>query len=104
MEISCGTAVITGLVLLISLILQFGFKLFKILFTPPLPKIGAVEIDKKEHIYAHPDYTTKLKDFKSIGVETLYDVLLRGLKVSADRPLFSFRSSSEEKFKSYTYK
>lgn len=104
MEISIGTAVITGLVVLITFFLQYGCKIFKILFTSPLPKIGAVEIDKKQHIYSHPDYTEKLKDFSSIGVETLYDVLARGLKVSANRPLFSFRSSSDEKFKSYTYK
>lgn len=104
MAISLLAALITSVVVGISLLLEFGCKIFKILFTSPLPNKGAVEIDRNEHIYAHPDYTTKLKDFNSIGVQTIYDVLRRGLQVGADRPHFSFRSSSNEPFQSYTYK
>jgi hypothetical protein len=98
------TGVITGLVILVSLLLNSTTKLFKIIFTKPVKRKGAVEIDKNEHIYAHPDYTDKLQDFNSIGVTTLYDVFLRGLKIGGDRPQFSYRHSSEEAFKSYSYK
>ena len=97
-------ALFTGLAIGISFFLNFFFAIFKILFTKPIPPKGAVEIDKKEHIFAHPDYTTKLKEFKSIGVQSLYDVLERGLRAGGDRPQFSFRNSSEEKFKSLSYK
>ncbi|CAF0934304.1 unnamed protein product [Adineta ricciae] len=98
------TGVITGLVIIISLLLNSTTKIFKILFTRPVKKKGAVEIDKKEHIYAHPDHVDKLQDFDSIGVTTLYDVFMRGLKIGGDRPQFSYRLSSDEPFKSYTYK
>ncbi|CAF4833041.1 unnamed protein product, partial [Rotaria sp. Silwood1] len=65
---------------------------------------GAVEIDPVEHIYAHPDCTDKLKDFSSIGVQTLYDVIQHGLQAGGNRPQFSYRKSSDEPFQSYTYK
>ncbi|CAF4949487.1 unnamed protein product, partial [Rotaria sp. Silwood1] len=64
---------------------------------------GAVEIDPVEHIYAHPDCTDKLKDFSSIGVQTLYDVIQHGLQAGGNRPQFSYRKSSDEPFQSYTY-
>ena len=98
------TGVITGLVIIISLLLNSTTKIFKILRTRPVKKKGAVEIDKKEHIYAHPDHVDKLQDFDSIGVTTLYDVFMRGLKIGGDRPQFSYRLSSDEPFRSYTYK
>ena len=63
-----------------------------------------MRIDTKEHIYTHPDYVDKLQDFSSIGVQTLYDVYLRGLNMGGDRPQFSYRDSSDEPFKSHTYK
>jgi hypothetical protein len=103
MESFIVTAIITGLVLVVTWLLNSSTKIFKIIFTRPVKQKGAVEIDTKEHIYSHPDFTDKLQDFNSIGVQTLYDVILRGLKVGKDRPLFSYRNSSEEKFQSYTY-
>ena len=96
--------IITIVVIVISFILQYCFSLLKILFKRPLPPKGAVEIDPIEHIYAHPDFTRQLKDPKTLDVTTVYDVLQRGLKLAANRPQFSFRSSSNEKFQSYTYK
>ena len=99
-----ATGLITGLVLFVSRLLSSWLGLFKILFKKPVDRKGAVEIDSKEHIYAHYNYTDKLKDFSSIGVQTLYDVMLRGLKAGADRPQFSYRTSSEQPFQSYTYK
>ncbi len=98
------TAIITGLVIVVSLLLNSTTKIFKIIFKRPVKRKGAVEIDTKEHIYAHPDCADKLKDFSSLGVQTLYDVFLRGLKIGGDRPQFSFRHSSDEPFKSYTFK
>jgi hypothetical protein len=98
------TAVITSLVVAVTFLLDSFFSIFKIIFTRPVKRKGAVEIDTKEHIYAHPDCTKKLKDFSSIGVRTLYEVLLRGLQVGGDRPQFSYRQSSDEPFKSYSYK
>lgn len=98
------TAVITGLVIVISLLLNSYVKLFKIIFKKPVKRKGAVEVDPVEHIYAHPECTEKLRDYSSIGIQTVYDVLLRGLKVGGDRPLFSSRKSSDEPFKSYSYK
>lgn len=98
------TAIVTGLVLVITWLLNSTTKILKIILKRPVKQTGAVEIDTKEHIYSHPDFTNKLQGFDSIGVETLYDVLLRGLKIGGDRPLFSFRNSSEEKFQSYSYK
>ena len=98
------TAVITGLVIGITWLLNSCFSIFKIIFQKPAQRKGAVEIDPQEHVYAHPDYTDKLKEFSSIGLQTLYDVLQRGLKVGGDRPQFSYRQSSDEPFKSYTYK
>ena len=98
------TAIITGLVLVITWLLNSTTKILKIIFNRRVQQTGAVEIDTKEHIYSHPDYTNKLKEFSSIGKETLYDVLRHGLKLGGDRPLFSFRNSSQEKFQSYSYK
>jgi len=98
------TAIITILVIVISYLLNYFTKIFKILFTRPIKRKGAIEIDKKEHIYANPDLSNKLEDFDSTGIKTLYDVLQRGVKASGDRPLFSYRYSYNEPFKSYTYK
>ncbi|UJR30975.1 hypothetical protein I4U23_018487 [Adineta vaga] len=98
------TTVITGLVIIFSLLLNSTTKIFTILFTKPVKKKGAVEVDTKEHIYAHPDHTDKLQDFDSVGVQTLYDVFLRGLRIGGDRPQFSYRTSSDEPFKSYSFK
>jgi hypothetical protein len=97
-------ATITGLVIVISTLIEFCFSFSQILFKKPLSPKGAVEIDANEHIYAHPDYTDQLQDHRSFGVETLYEAFLHGLKISRDRPLFSFRQSSDQPFKSYTYK
>jgi len=97
-------AIITGLVIAISALIEFFFSLFQILFKKPLPPKGAVEIDTDEHIYAHPDYVKKLQDSSTFDVQTLYEVILRGLEKSGDRPHFSYRQSSDQPFKSYTYK
>ncbi|CAF5133135.1 unnamed protein product, partial [Rotaria sp. Silwood1] len=70
----------------------------------PIPPTGAVEIDPKEHIYAHPKYTDRLLDTNTLDVKTIYEVLLHGIQLGPDRPQFSFRHSSDQPFKSYTYK
>lgn len=98
------TAIITIVVIAFTYLLNSSTKILKILFTKPVKRKGAVEIDTKERIYAHPDFADKLQDFNTIGVQTLYDVILRGLKVGGDRPQFSYRNSSDEKFKSYSFK
>ncbi|CAF4026108.1 unnamed protein product [Adineta steineri] len=86
-----------------SIIIIFAF-IYAYLFCKPVKRKGAVEIDTKEHIYAHPDFADKLEDLSSIGLNTLYDVFLRGFKMGADRPQFSYRQSSDEPFKSYSFK
>ena len=96
-----------GIVAIVVIIIGYlvkSTKILKILFTRPVKPKGAVEIDKKEHIYAHPDYADKLQDFESLGLNSLYDVVMKGMENGGDRPQFSFRNSSEEKFQSYTYK
>ncbi|CAF2499853.1 unnamed protein product [Rotaria sp. Silwood2] len=98
------TALITGLVIIISLLINSYTKILKIIFKKPIKRKGAVEIDPEKHIYAHPDCADKLKDFSSIGVQTLYDVILHGLQAGGNRPQFSYRKSSDESFQSYTYK
>ena len=97
-------AIVTIAVVAISLALQHFFSFFRILFTKPILSKGAVEIDPKEHIYAHPDFTDKLQDPNTLDVKTVYDTILHGLKIGADRPLFSYRQESGQPFKSYTYK
>ena len=96
--------IITGLVIIVSLLLEFFFSLFEIIFKKPISPKGAVEIDPVEHIYAHPDYADSLQDPHTFDVQTIYDVLLRGLRLSGDKPHFSYRTSSDQPFKSYTYK
>ena len=65
---------------------------------------GAVEIDPVEHIYVHPDYIEELRDHRQFHLETAHDILEYGTKQFSDRALFSFRSSSDQSFQSYTYK
>jgi hypothetical protein len=97
-------ATITGLVIAIGVLIEFCFSFFKILLKKPLSPKGAVEIDPNEHIYSHPDYTDQLQDHRLFGVQTTYEALLHGLKIAGDRPLFSFRQSSDQSFKSYSHK
>ncbi len=97
-------AIVTGLVIAISALIEFFFSFFQILLKKPVLPKSAVEIDPNEHIYAHPDYTHQLQDHRSFGVQTIYEVILHGLKIAADRPHFSFRQSSDQPFKSYTHK
>lgn len=97
-------ALITGLVVVISALLQFFFSIFEIIFKPRIPTKGAVEIDPKEHIYAHPDFADKLQDPHTFDVRTIYDVLQRGLRLGGDKPHFCYRQSSDQPFKSYSYK
>jgi hypothetical protein len=96
--------IISGLVIIITILIEYCFSLFQILLTKPLSPTGAVEIDANEHIYAHPDCTEKLLDHKSFGINTTYEAILHGLKISPDRPSISYRQSSNEQFKSYTHK
>ena len=96
--------IITVVVIAITALMEYLFSFFEILFKRPLSPKGAVEIDTVEHIYAHPDYTQQLQDPNSFDVKTVYDVLLRGQRINPDRPQFSYRSSSGQPFKSYTYK
>ncbi|CAF2567088.1 unnamed protein product [Rotaria sp. Silwood2] len=84
--------------------MEYFFSLFQIIFKRPIPPTGAVEIDSKEHIYAHPKHANRLLDSSTFDVQTIYEVLLHGIQLSGDQPQFSFRQSSDEQFKSYTYK
>ncbi len=93
----------TGLVIAISALMEFCFSFLQIIFKKPLLPKGAVEIDPDEHIYAHPDYADRLLDHGSFGVKTIYEALLHGLEISRNRPLFSFRQSSDQPFQSYTH-
>ncbi len=96
--------IITGLVILISVLIEYFTSLLQIIFKKPLSPKGAVEIDSNEHIYAHPDYADRLQDHHQFGVQTIYEALLHGLKVAGNRPLFSFRQSSDQPFQSYSHK
>jgi hypothetical protein len=96
--------IITGLIIIISIFIEYCFSFFQILLKKPLLPTGAVEIDVNEHIYAHPDCTEELHDHNSFGVQTTYEAILHGLKISPNRPLFSYRQSSDQPFKSYTHK
>lgn len=95
---------ITGLVIVITALIEHFFSIFEIIFKRPLPPRGAVEIDSNEHIYAHPDYADQLRDSRTFDVHTIYEALQRGLRLSRDKPQFSYRYASNEKFKSYTYR
>jgi hypothetical protein len=95
---------ITGLVIVISILIEYFFSLFQIIFKKSLSPKGAIEIDSNEHIYAHPDYTNRLQDHREFGAQTIYEALLHGLKIAGNRPLFSFRQSSDQPFQSYSHK
>ncbi|CAF2063700.1 unnamed protein product [Rotaria magnacalcarata] len=84
--------------------MDYFFSLLHILFKKPIRPAGAVEIDPIEHIYVHPECTKGLKDYSSNCATTAYESFLSGLRLSGDRPQFSYRQSSDEPFKSYTYK
>jgi len=96
--------IIAGLVIIITIVIEYCFSLFQILLKKPLSPTSAVEIDTNEHIFAHPNCTEKLLDHKAYGINTIYEAILHGLKIGQDRPGFSYRTSSNEKFKSYTHK
>ncbi|CAF3393097.1 unnamed protein product [Rotaria socialis] len=104
MESTMCIGIITGVVIVVSILMEYFFSLFKILLKRPLSPTGAQEIDAEEHIYAHPKYAKQLMDPRTFDVQTIYEILLNGLRLSGDRPQFSYRYSSNEKFKSYTYK
>jgi hypothetical protein len=97
-------AVITGLVIAISIFIERFFSLYQIIIKKPLLPKAAVEIDPVEHIYAHPDCTEQLQDHRDFGVKTVYEALLHGLRLGGDRPHFSYRTSSDQPFKSYSHK
>lgn len=65
---------------------------------------GAVEIDQKEHIFAHPNFIQQVQDHRSFGVRTAYDIINQSGKTYSDRILFSYRSTSNQTFQSLTYK
>ncbi|CAF1317846.1 unnamed protein product [Adineta steineri] len=96
--------IITCLVIGISTLFEYCFSLFRIIFNKVIIPTGAVEIDSKEHIYAHPDYTNGLLDLSSFGIKTVYDAILHGIQLGGNRPHFSFRQSSDQPYKSYTHK
>ena len=95
---------LTSLVVLISTFIERFCSIFQILFQKPLLPKGAVEINAEERIYAHPDCVNQLQDHRQFGVQTAYEAILHGLKIARDRPLFSFRQSSDQSFQSYTHK
>ncbi|CAF4175154.1 unnamed protein product, partial [Rotaria magnacalcarata] len=45
---------------------------------------GAVEIDANQHIYAHPEYSNKLFDYRTCGVTTLYEIMNEIYKLTHD--------------------
>lgn len=100
----CVVTIVTGLVIGISIFLEYFFSIFQIIKKKPYLPTGAIEIDLDEHIYAHPKCVDKLQDHREYGVTTVYEAILHGLKIGGDRPHFSFRSSSTESFKSYSHK
>lgn len=97
-------SVITGLIVVISTLMDYLFSFFQILFKRPMPPTGAVEIDEKEHIYAHPTCTKGLRDLSPTDAKTIHEAFLTGLRLRGDRPQYSFRQSSDQSFQSYTYK
>lgn len=97
-------AIVTVAVIAISVLLHYFFSLFEILFKSPVAPKGAVEIDSKEHIYAHPDYADKLQDPSTFEVQTIYEGFLHGVQIGGDLPQFSYRQSSSQPFQSYSYK
>ncbi|CAF0850825.1 unnamed protein product [Rotaria sp. Silwood1] len=97
-------SIITGLVVVISALLNYLFSLLQILFKKPLPPKSAVEIDSKEHIYVHPDFANGTQDLSSLDAKTLYEVILHGIQLGGNRPHFSYRQSSDQTFKSYSHK
>ncbi|CAM4828787.1 unnamed protein product [Rotaria magnacalcarata] len=64
---------------------------------------GAVEIDANQHIYAHPEYSNKLFEYKTCGVTTLYEIMKYASNTYGSRPFFCYRNSSDQAFQSYTY-
>ena len=104
MELTFIIVITTVVVILISALIEYFFSLWQIITKRPLSPKGAVEIDPVEHIYSHPDYVKGLQDSHTFDVRTIYEVLQRGLRISGDQPQFSYRYSSDQKFKSYTYK
>ncbi|CAF5071617.1 unnamed protein product, partial [Rotaria magnacalcarata] len=64
---------------------------------------GAVEIDADEHIYSRPEYTQKLYDHHGFSAQTLYELINQAVQLYGDRPLFSYRSSLDTSFQSYSY-
>ena len=97
--------IVTGLVIAISVLIDYFVSIFDILFKKPIPTKGAVEIDPNEHIYAHPDSVGQSQDAIKFHVHTIYEGLLHGLQVGdGGRPQFSYRQSSDRPFQSYSYK
>lgn len=96
--------IIIAILIVIITLLDRVFSLFEILFKRPSKPTGAIEIDPVEHIYSHPASTKGLKDLSSFGAKTIYEIILNGVRLYGDRPQFSYRHSSDEQFKSYTYK
>ena len=64
---------------------------------------GAVEIDKNEHIYAHPDFAQNLQDHREFRLATSYEMVEHGIKNYGSRKMFSYRYASTEPFQSYTF-
>ncbi|CAF4166405.1 unnamed protein product [Rotaria sp. Silwood2] len=73
------------------------------LITRTISSKGAIEIDANKHIYAHPDYTNELFDYKTCGITTLYEVIKHSAQVYGTRAFLSYRNSSDQTFQSYTY-
>jgi len=96
--------VVTGLVIVISICLEYFCSILQIIKKKPHAPTGAVEIDANEHIYAHPKCVDKLQDHREFGVKTIFEAIENGLKLGGDRPHFSFRSSSDQPFQSYSHK
>ncbi|CAF1477915.1 unnamed protein product, partial [Didymodactylos carnosus] len=64
----------------------------------------AVEIDQFENIYVNFDCVNEgLKDYRTLNVQTVYEVIKHGVSLSAKKPLFCYRTSSDDQFQNYTY-
>ncbi|CAF1395506.1 unnamed protein product [Adineta steineri] len=92
------------MIIVAGIFIKYCYELFEIILAKPAVSKGAVEIDINEHIYAHPDYIEGLQDPRTFDVHTIYEALLHGFKINSNRPLFSFRESSDYSFTSYTYR
>lgn len=104
MEPTTCFGITTAIVVILIVLLDHLFSLLKIIFKRPIKPTQAVEIDPKEHIYAHPKSKDGLMDPKVFDVHTIYEIMTNSVKLYGNRRQLSYRSSSDQPFQSYTFK